>query len=75
MTRLKLWAVIAGAAVVAFLAAFLRGRASGVADAKKAAQARAHEALKARREVTDELESESPDDRRRRLDGWMRDDR
>jgi hypothetical protein len=62
------------AALVAIAAAFIRGRSAG-AQAERAKQdAAARKSLESRNKTDDEIARMSPDDRLRRLDGWVPDD-
>jgi hypothetical protein len=68
--RLKAWLAIAGAALMAFAAAYFRGRAAGRADAQTEAledDARRMEAGRAA--VRDGRDAGTPDERLRRNDG------
>jgi hypothetical protein len=62
------------AALVAVAVAFFRGRSAG-AQAERAKQnAAARKSLESRNRTDDEIARMSPDDRLRRLDGWVSDD-
>ena len=73
ISRIQIWLAAVGAAVLAFTAAYLRGRAHG-ADAEQSRQTeRALDAARTRQEVEDEIAKAGDDRVRDMLDEWMRD--
>ena len=73
ISRLQIWLAAAGAAVLAFTAAYLRGRAHGSANEQSRQTERAVDAMRARQEVEDEVAKAGDDGVRNMLDEWMRD--
>lgn len=72
--RLKLLAAAATTVFVAIVAAWFRGRASKAQELKaKQTQARL-DAMRAAREVEDEVDSLDDDELRKRATRWVRDD-
>ena len=71
--RLQIWLAAIGAALVAFGAAYLRGRAHGAGEEQARQAERALDAMRARQEVEDEVAKAGDDGVRDMLDEWMRD--
>lgn len=68
------WVKVAGGAVLSVILAALAGRYKGRKDAEEEQRRRDAEAIETRKKVDDEVSHLSPDDRRKRLDGWVRDE-
>lgn len=62
------------AAVVAIAGAWLRGKATGQRQEQDKRVRQDLDAVRKAKGVQDEIDRASPDDVRRRLDGWMRPD-
>lgn len=74
IARLKTWLAVAGAVVLAVVAALFMGQRRGRQAERADHDRRNLDAMKDAKDVRDEIDRESPDDVRRRLDGWMRDE-
>ena len=72
--KLKFYLAAALTAVAAFFGIYWMGTQRGSEKAKRKEAERALKAAKTEREKRDEINKLSPDERRRRLDGWMSDD-
>ena len=73
ISRLQIWLAASAAFLVAFVAAYFRGRTHG-ADAEKSRQTeRTVDAMRTRQEVEDEIAKAGTARKRDMLDEWMRD--
>ena len=68
------WIKVLGGAILSVILAALAGRYKGRKDAEEEQRRRDAQALENRNKVHDEIQKLSPDDRRKRLDGWVRDE-
>lgn len=73
-SNIKTLLAAAGFLVLAIGVAFLRGRAAGKAAYQSRADRRRAEALKAAREIENEVDSLGSDQLRKRANRWVRDD-
>ncbi|ODT80591.1 MAG: hypothetical protein ABS76_15550 [Pelagibacterium sp. SCN 64-44] len=74
LSKLKTFAALCGAFFVAVAIAFLRGRRAGVEHMEAELQARRIEAMKARKDVDDEVDQMGAADLDSNYSRWLRDD-
>jgi protein-S-isoprenylcysteine O-methyltransferase Ste14 len=68
------WIKVLGAGIISVILAALAGRYKGRRDAEDEQRKRDAQAIETRKETHDEVQKLSPSDRRKRLDGWVRDE-
>lgn len=73
LSKLKTFAALCGAFFVALAIAFIKGRSAGVEHMESEQQARRIEAMKARKEVDDEVANLGSNDIDAGLAKWLRD--
>lgn len=74
LSKLKTFAALCGAFFVALAIAFLKGRRAGVEHMEAEQQARRIEAMKARKDVDDEVDQMGAADLDSNYSRWLRDD-
>jgi hypothetical protein len=74
LSKIKTYAALAGAVIVALFLAMLKGRAEGIRHMEAEQQARRTQSLKDRKEVDDEVSNLGSNDIDAGLARWLRDD-